>query len=167
MAKFADLREGLDHAWDSIQGGWRALVDKAAQAVTQFRPGASAAEGDEDTQVLLRSSPGWGLLAAEVRESAAEVCVRLEIPGMEPEQLDVAVQDDLLRVSGEKRTAREEARGAYHITERAYGRFQRTLRLPARVDTEGARADYRHGVLTLHLPKHANAMPRQIKIERG
>lgn len=165
MAALADLRGGLDRAWENIQSGWRTLVARAEQAITRFRPG-EAAEQDEDTRALLRSSPGWGLLAAEVRETAEEVSVRLEIPGMEPGALDVTVQDDLLRVSGEKRAAREQTRGAYHITERAYGCFERTLRLPARVDSERAQADYRHGVLTLRLPKHANAVSRRIEVTR-
>jgi HSP20 family protein len=167
MTALGDLREGLDRAWDSIQTGWRALVDRAAQAITRFRPGEGAEEEDEDTRALLRTSPGWGLLAAEVRETGDEVCVRLEIPGLEPDQFDLAVQDDILRVSGEKRVAREATRGAYHVTERAYGSFQRTLRLPARVDADGAQADYRRGVLTVRLPKHATAVGRQIRVRRG
>lgn len=166
MTALGDLREGLDRARDSIQTGWRALVDKAMQAITRFRPGEAAGD-DEDARALLRTSPAWGLLAAEVRETGDEVCVRLEIPGLEPDQFDIAVQDDILRVSGEKRVAREEKRGAYHVTERAYGSFERTLRLPARVDADGAQADYRHGVLTVRLPKHASAVSRQIKVHRG
>jgi HSP20 family protein len=167
MTALGDLREGLDRAWDSIQSGWRALVDRAAQAITRFRPGEATAEDDDDARALLRTSPGWGLLAAEVRETGDEVCVRLEIPGLEPDQFDIAVQDDILRVSGEKRVAREEKRGAYHVTERAYGSFERTLRLPVRVDADGAQADYQHGVLTVRLPKHASAVSRQIKVHRG
>jgi HSP20 family protein len=167
MAALSDLRQGLDRAWDNIQTGWRSLVDKAAQAVTRFRPSEPRDDDSEDSRALVRASPGWALLAAEVRETGEEICVRLEIPGMEPDEFDIAVQDDLLRVSGEKRVAREETRGAYHVTERAYGSFQRTLQLPARVDSAGASAEYRRGVLTLRLPKHPTSVSRRIEVKRG
>ncbi len=153
MANLTHLRHNVDRALDSVQAGWRNLVDKAAQAITRFHPGGAPEAEDDDANVLLSNCPRWGFLAAEVRESADAVSVRLEVPGMEPEQIDVSVVDDILRVSGEKRTERERSRGNYHLTERAYGRFERSFRLPSPVDAERAEADYRHGVLTLRLPK--------------
>jgi HSP20 family protein len=105
------------------------------------------------------------LLAAEVRESADAVSVRLEVPGMEPERIDISIIDDILQVSGEKQAEREQTRGNYHLTERAYGRFERRFRLPAPVDSGRADASYRRGVLTLRLPKRSRN--RQIKVMPG
>ncbi|MEJ2576114.1 MAG: Hsp20/alpha crystallin family protein [Gammaproteobacteria bacterium] len=164
MASLDSLKQGLDRAWDNLHTGWQSLVDRAAQAITRFRPGEPRADDTEDSLALARISPGWGLMAAEIRESDDEVTVRLEIPGMNPEEFDIDAQDDLLRVRGEKHAAREETRGTYHVTERAYGRFERVLQLPARVDSDGARADYRRGVLTIRLPKHPSAVSRRISV---
>ena len=165
MANLTQLRHGVDRALDSVQAGWRTLVDKAAQALTRFRPNEPPEHDDEDTSTLLSTCPRWGLLAAEVRESADSVSVRLEIPGMEPDQIDISVVDDILEVSGEKRAEREQSRGSYHLTERAYGRFERRFRLPAPVDSGRADASYRRGVLILHLPKRSRN--RQIKVTPG
>jgi HSP20 family protein len=164
MATLDSLKQGLDRAWDHVQAGWQTLVDRAAQAITRFRPGEPREDDTEDSRALQRISPGWGLMAAEIRETADQVSVRLEIPGMDPDEFDIDAQDDLLRVRGEKRTSREETRGTYHISERAYGQFERVLQLPTRVDSDGARADYRRGVLTVTLPKHPAVVSRRIEV---
>lgn len=167
MATFNSLKQGLDRAWEHVQAGWQALVDRAAQAITRFLPAEPREDDTEDSRALQRISPGWGLMAAEIRETHDEISVRLEIPGMDPDEFDIDAQVDLLRVSGEKRASREETRGTYHITERAYGRFERVLQLPARVDGDGARAEYRRGVLTVRLPKHPAVVSRRIPVNRG
>jgi len=165
MANLTQLKHGVDRALDSVHAGWRSLVDKAAHALTRFRPGEPVEHEDEDTSTLLSTCPRWGLLAAEVRESADAVSVRLEVPGMEPERIDISIIDDILQVSGEKQAEREQTRGNYHLTERAYGRFERRFRLPAPVDSGRADASYRRGVLTLRLPKRSRN--RQIKVMPG
>lgn len=166
MSTLQQLQEGLDRAWASLQAGWRTLAQRAGQAVTRFLPGERDRDDDE-TRVLWAASPGWGLLAAEIREDDDEVCARIEIPGLEPEAIEIQFVDGALVVSGEKRVAREERRGRYHVTERAYGRFERALPLPVEVDESRARADYRNGVLSVRLPKHRRAAPRRIPVRGG
>lgn len=156
------VREDLDRAWGQVQAGWQHLVQRASDALTRFT--RSEREEDPDTRTLLRLSPDWGLLAAEVRETGKEVRVRLEVPGMQPADLDVQVHGKLLVVSGEKQVQRESDEGHYHVTECAYGRFERRVLLPAEVDTEGTRADYSAGVLTLRLPKASHERVRRIPI---
>jgi HSP20 family protein len=162
MSTLQQLREGMDRAWEGLQAGWRALTQRATAALTRFMPGEDPA--DDEGRSLLATSPGWGLLAAEVREDDDEICVRLEVPGMESEHFDIQVLDRILVVSGEKRVAREERRGRYHVTERAYGRFERALPLPTEVDESRARADYRNGVLTVRVPKHPRVSSRRIPV---
>ena len=156
------VRENIDRAWGQVQTGWQHLVQKASDALTRFT--SSNQEADADTRALLRLSPDWGLLAAEVRETGSEVRVRVEVPGMQTGDIDVQVLGKLLLVSGEKKVQRETDEGRYHVTECAYGSFERRIPLPAEVDAEATRAEYTSGVLTLRLPKSAHAQVRRIPI---
>ena len=159
MSALQQFKEGLGQAWDAVVEGWRQLFQRAGRALTRFRPGGDEEEGRE---VAVRSS-GWGLLAAEVSEGDKTVTVRLEIPGLEKEDLDVEVEDQTLVVRGEKRISREHRGDTYHLTECAYGRFQRVIPLPAPVDPARARARYRNGVLEVELPKTAAARRVSVK----
>jgi HSP20 family protein len=158
------VREGLTKAWDTISIGWRELRELAGDALTRFHPRA-ASEASPAEQRAAAHGARWGLLAAEVTESADMVEVALEAPGLEPGDFEVEVQDDMLVVRGEKRLSRAETLGHYYVTERAYGRFERAIELPARVDDITAKARYRHGVLTISLPKIAGPRGRRISIE--
>ena len=110
--------------------------------------------------------PRWGLLAAEVQDTGAELIVRLEVPGMDRENFDVSVVDGrVLVVRGEKRVEREDTRGHFYIMERAYGHFERAVPLPAPVEESGARASYRRGVLRIQLPKSGGASTRRIEVQ--
>jgi len=161
----AKLRENLDRAWSQVQSGWNNLVSKASDALTRFS--SSGNEQDEDARTLMRLSPDWGLLAAEVRETEKEVRVRLEVPGMNPDDLDVQVHGKLLSIAGEKQVQRESDEGRYHVTECAYGSFARQIPLPSEVDASATRAEYHKGVLLLHLPKLEKARVRRIPIKNG
>ena len=165
MSTLQQLQEGLDRAWGTVQAGWRALTQRASQALTRFLPGEG--DRDDEARALWEASPGWGLLAAEIREDDDEVCARIEIPGLEPEAIEIQLVDGVLVVSGEKRITREERRGRYHVTERAYGRFERALPLPVAVDESRVRADYTHGVLSVRLPKHRRHLARRIPVRGG
>ena len=88
---------------------------------------------------------------------------------MNPDDLNVTVENGVLTVSGEKKFEREagnEQKGAYRV-ERRYGRFERSLTLPQSVDAEKVTARYDNGVLTLELPKSAESRKRKIEIGRG
>jgi HSP20 family protein len=116
-------------------------------------------------QVEGRTGARWGLLAAEVIDFEGTVEVVLEAPGLEPGDFEVEVQGDILVVRGEKKVSREETRGHYYVMERAYGRFERAIKLPAPVDDITARARYRHGVPTVAPPKMAGSRGRRIAVE--
>jgi HSP20 family protein len=161
MSNLQQVREGLSKAWDTITIGWRELRELAGDALTRFYPNAAR----ETSPAERRSGARWGLLAAEVTDSADTVEVALEAPGLEPGDFEVEVHDDVLVVRGEKRLSRAETFGDYYLTERAYGRFERAIRLPARVDDSSARARYRRGVLTISLPKIGGPRGRRISIE--
>jgi HSP20 family protein len=115
-------------------------------------------------EISARSS-GWGVLAAEVFDDDDRVVVRLEVPGMETDNLDIEVIDDYLVVRGEKRIAREHTSGQYHVTECAYGQFERAIPLPEAVDTDNADATYRNGVLRVELNKASAKLQRKITVK--
>ncbi len=165
MSTLHQIRQGLSKAWESLTEGWREFHELAGDALTRFQPKTSrgAVETAED-RIVSRASR-WGLLAAEVADSDDSVQVMLEVPGLDAEDFDIEVRDDILVVRGEKKLAREETRGHYHVMERAYGQFERAIRLPASVEDDGAKARYRAGVLTITLPKSRTARPRRITVD--
>jgi HSP20 family protein len=95
-----------------------------------------------------------------------EFLVHLDLPGVEPDTIDVAVENQVLTVSAERRSEHHEG-DQFLVSERPQGRFQRQLRLGSTIDTEAIAASYDDGVLTLTLPVSERAKPRQIQVGRG
>ena len=164
MSTLHQLKHGLERAMDSVAEGWRQLLDRASDALTRFTPVSRGGELETSEDQVTRHGARWGLLAAQVRESTDEILVRLEAPGMEPDQFDIGVEDDYLVVRGEKRVQHERQEGRYHLMECAYGAFERAIPLPVPVDEQAARARYRHGVLQITLPKAATHRSRRIDV---
>jgi HSP20 family protein len=90
--------------------------------------------------------------------------VRLEVPGMDKNDLDIGVQDGALVVHGEKRFEQENTEGRYRVLQCAYGSFRRVVPLPVAVLADRAQATYRNGVLRVELPKAEHEMPRKTAI---
>lgn len=157
------LREGLFEAWDSLTDGWSRLYQRAAGAITRFKPH----HHDEERHggALETRSAGWGVLAAEVFDDDDSINVRLEAPGLNKDDLDIDIMDGYLVVRGEKRRERERREGRYYVTECAYGQFERTIPLPDEVDASRARATYDKGVLRLELPKSEGRRRRRIAVD--
>lgn len=106
---------------------------------------------------------GWAP-SVDLQEGKDEVTVRAELPGMKKEDIDLSLQQNHLVISGEKKCESEQRdKGAYR-SECFYGRFQRAITLPFAVDEQKITANYRDGVLTVHLPKSEHAKPKQIQV---
>ncbi|MGD2137397.1 MAG: Hsp20/alpha crystallin family protein [Gammaproteobacteria bacterium] len=167
MSTLHQLRDGLTEAWGTLVEGWQRLYRRAAGAITRFTPGnRTGREGGVEAgrELALRSS-GWGVLASEVFDDDDRIVVRLEAPGMEKDDFDLQVLDNYLVVIGEKRLEHERSEGRYHITECAYGSFERAIPLPAEVEPGRASASYRKGVLRVELPKAPSARHRKVTVE--
>lgn len=112
---------------------------------------------------------GWdsfaSLPAVDVYEQGGNIVVKAELPGMKPEELHLAVEDDLLTISGEKKQENEVKEKDYYHLERTFGRFERRLRLPETVKAEGAKASYKDGILQVELPKSEQTKRKKINIE--
>jgi HSP20 family protein len=105
--------------------------------------------------------------AAEVSESDGEVTVKLEVPGVDKDQVTIAVADDLLTVRGEVRKEKEEKKKNYYRQEIRYGSFERALRLPTEVEGERATATLKNGMLEITLPKSKQPRAHQVKVAVG
>jgi HSP20 family protein len=115
----------------------------------------------------LTTAEGMGMLPLDVYESEGEVTVRASIPGVNPDDIDISVLGTTLTIKGEKSEDREEKKGNYHLRERHYGAFQRSVNLPTQVNVDKAKAEFKDGVLTLTLPKVEAAKPKSIKVKTG
>jgi HSP20 family protein len=115
--------------------------------------------GDGQTVAAAAYTP-----AVDVFENGEKVVLKLDIPGIKDEDLDIRVENQTLSVRGERKFEIEEKEENFHRIERKYGSFLRSFSLPTTVDTENVSATYDAGVLKLELKKKASAQPKQIKI---
>jgi HSP20 family protein len=102
--------------------------------------------------------------ALELRENHDNYQISVEVPGVDKKDVEVTLHDGVLTISGERKQETEVKDGEYVRTERAYGRFQRQVTLPQPVNADAVKAAYKDGVLTITLPKTAEAKPKQIAI---
>ncbi|MEO6398331.1 MAG: Hsp20/alpha crystallin family protein [Tepidiformaceae bacterium] len=107
---------------------------------------------------------GPSTLALDVLETGENFVVKAAVPGIDPADVDISVEDDVLTIKGEFEQHDEASEESYLRRELRFGSFQRTLRLPPTVDADRAQAKFEHGVLTLTLPKKPEARARSIKI---
>jgi HSP20 family protein len=137
--------------------GWQQLRRQAQPAITYFESGAAEAGAHGGLR--------WGVLPAEIIEKDKEIVVRLEAPGMNSADFDITVLDNMLLVAGEKRPMAEAGSGAVHVSERAYGQFERVIPLAWPVDEDNASASYVNGVLAVTLPKIKSGFCRRIEVQ--
>ncbi|PYS20359.1 MAG: molecular chaperone [Acidobacteria bacterium] len=102
--------------------------------------------------------------AVDVYEDEHKVTLKLEIPGINQEDVDVRLENNTLTVRGERKFEKEEKEENFHRIERRYGSFARSFTLPSTLDSENVQASYDNGVLKIELAKRAEAKPKQIKV---
>jgi HSP20 family protein len=112
--------------------------------------------------------PGFGETVwgppLDVKETKENIMVSAEIPGLNAKDVEVTISGDLLTIKGEKKQEKEEKEESYHLIERRYGAFSRSIRLTSEVDTKNVKASHKEGVLTIILPKSEKAKEKEIKI---
>jgi HSP20 family protein len=99
-----------------------------------------------------------------VFDAGEEVILKAELPGVDPSKLDVEVRDNTVTISGERTSDTPEQNAAFHRRERLNGRFRRVARLPARLESGDAKAEYRNGVLSVRVPKAKEVRPRRVEV---
>jgi len=110
------------------------------------------------------SQNGLGTLPLDVSESENEFVVKASLPGVKPEDVQITVQGDTLLIRGATKAEEDKKGEHWHLRERRFGQFQRSVSLGTPVNSDKAQARFEHGVLTLTLPKAESAKPRQIKV---
>jgi len=151
----------LGRTWESLSDGWRELVSRSSDALTHFSRNKNGAQVESGALVAF---PRWSLLAGEVEETGKEIVVRVEVPGMNKKDCRITIEGNVLHVSGEKHYEHEAGDSTYHVTERAYGSFRRTIPLPRNVDADRAEANYKNGVLIIRLPKVKGDNSRTVRV---
>jgi HSP20 family protein len=141
---FSMLRSEMDRLFDSFIGGLPTFP-------SMFGPSGSRV---------------FGLTPSlDVKETDKDIVVEAELPGLEDKDISLTMQNGMLTITGEKRLDHDEQREDYHIMERRYGSFQRSLQVPDTVDEDKVDARFENGVLTITLPKRPEAAKEQRKIE--
>jgi HSP20 family protein len=106
----------------------------------------------------------WSPLV-DITEDDKEYLIKAELPEMKKEEIKISVHEDVLSISGERKYEKEEKGKKYHRVERAYGSFVRSFTLPEDADASKINAEYKEGVLKLHLPKSEKAKPKAIEVK--
>jgi HSP20 family protein len=148
---FGSLRREIDRLFDDFDvGSWRA----------PFRRPVFAAEPFWRRELSWSATP-----AVNVTESDKAYEIAAELPGMDEKNIEVKVVDGGLTIKGEKQEEKEEKKKDYYLQERHFGSFERSFRVPEGVDTDKIEANFKKGVLTVTLPKKAEAQKPAKKIE--
>ena len=117
------------------------------------------------TPLWRQSATAW-MLPLDVIETEDEFIVKASIPGINPDDLDISLTDNVLTIKGEIKV--EEAEDVrYHLRERRFGMFQRSISLPVPVNADKVEAVFENGVLTLHIPKAEEVKPKHISIKKA
>lgn len=103
--------------------------------------------------------------SVDIFEDKNEVVVRAEIPGVKKEDLDVTLTEDTISIAGEKKKEEKVEKKDYYHWESSYGSFARTFSLPAEVQTEKAKSQFKNGVLEVRIPKTAEAIKKEKKLK--
>lgn len=136
--------------------------------LTEFR-----SEVDRLFDSVLREPFGWGERgwndlwnpSLDVSDDDKTVTVKVEVPGVKPDDISLSVTGNTLLISGEKKESEERKENGLYHCERRFGSFRRNVMLPPGVDPEKVTADYAHGVLTVRLQKTPEAMPKKIPVK--
>ncbi|HEX6531136.1 MAG TPA: Hsp20/alpha crystallin family protein [Nitrospira sp.] len=142
-------------------GPLKELEDMEKRLSTIFGRSPIATDGEKKEAISVTE---WSPLV-DISEDDKEYIVKAEIPEMKKEDIKINVHDDVLTVSGERKYEKEEKGKKYHRVERAYGSFMRSFALPENSDGSKISAEYKDGVLKVHLPKSEQAKKKAIEVK--
>jgi HSP20 family protein len=141
----------------------RELVDLQHHLATLFgRAPIRAPSGKEETLIVAEWAP-----LVDIIEHDKEYLIKAELPEVKKDDVKVTVQDDVLTITGERTLEKEEKGKKYHRVEWAYGRFARSFTLPEDADGNKVAAEFKEGVLKVHLPKSERAQTKSIDVKIG
>lgn len=141
---------------------WHALtsVPQEMERLMRRRFGAMAPGGDGEEGLVAAWAP-----AVDIREEDDQFIVRADIPGVDPKDIDISLENGMLTISGERKEEKEEEKEGYRRMERFSGQFFRRFSLPDTADADRVKAHSRKGVLELVIPKTREHKARRIEVE--
>ncbi len=142
--------------WDPF----KELEDMERRLSTWFGRPLHRREGGKEALTVAEWVP-----LVDIEENDKEYVIKAELPEMKKEDIKVSVEDDVLCISGERKHEKEEKGKKYHRVERSYGCFERSFTLPDDADGTKVTAEYKDGVLKVHLPKSEKAKPKAIEVK--
>jgi HSP20 family protein len=146
---FESFRREIDRLFDDFGLGFRRPFGRSPFAA----------------EPLFRRELTWPTMpAVDVVESEKAYEITADLPGMDEKNIEVKVADGVLTIKGEKQEEKEEKKKDYYLQERSFGSFQRSFELPESVDSDKIEASFKKGVLTVTLPKSAEAQKAERKI---
>jgi len=101
----------------------------------------------------------------DIYETENDIVVKAELPGVDPKDLNVHVEDNTLYLKGERNYEKDVKEQNYHRIERSYGSFARSFSLPSSIDASTVKAEFKDGLLTVTMPKREEAKPKTVKVE--
>ncbi len=143
---FSSFRDEMDRLFETFLGG-------------AGLPALTAGRG------LASTGAPMMIPSMDVRETEKEVIIEADLPGIDEKDISLTMQNGVLTLRGEKKAETKEERENYHMMERSYGSFQRSVRLPDTIDEDNVDARFEKGVLKITLPKRPEAVKQQKKIE--
>jgi HSP20 family protein len=151
LRPFENLRREVDRLFADFSGGiWRSPFGRSLFDIGPFR----------------RAEAAFGAVpAVDVVETDKGYEITVDLPGMEERNIDVKFANGILTIKGERQDEKEETKKDYYVRERSFGSFERSFQVPDIVDTNKIDASFKKGVLTVMLPKSAEAQKAEKKIE--
>jgi len=143
--------------WDPF----KELEDMQSRLSTFFGRAPLRKNGEKEEAMTIAE---WAPLV-DISEDDKEYLIKAELPDMKKEDIKLTVHDDVLTITGERKYEKEEKGKKYHRVERAYGSFMRSFTLPDDADASKVAADYKDGLLKVHLPKSEKAKPKSIEVK--
>lgn len=148
--------------WDPF-GEMEEISDRLARTFpSAFAPFFGRGPGAEEALVLADWAP-----LVDVEETEEEYLIKAELPEVRKEDVKVTIEDGMLAIQGERKRVKEEKTRKVHRVERSYGKFVRRFGVPPEVDDEKVAAEFKNGVLYVHVPKSEAARPKTIEVKVG
>lgn len=143
--------------WDPFRG-----IGELENRLEKFfgGPGVTGNGGTKQALTVVHWAP-----VVDIAEDDKEYVVKAELPELKREDVKVTVENGELTISGERKFEKEEKNKRYHRVERSYGSFVRSFTLPEAVRGDKVNAEFKDGLLTVHLPKDENAKPKSIEVK--
>jgi HSP20 family protein len=140
--------------WEPFRG----LTTAQGELERLFREAFSPVSGEGELSTRTWAPP------VDIYENGDNLVLKAELPGVDPKDVEIRVEDNTLYMKGERKFEKEVKEENYHRVERSYGNFTRSFSLPNSIDADKVSAEYKDGILTLTMPKKEEAKPKTIKI---